>query len=116
MSTEFKDIESEALKAGKIWGLSCTDSFGMGLDLPDILLVIQWRSTCDMCTLWQCLGRAARDFKLFATGLFLVEPKRFDANIAKAEARAAKRAETSKKRKEVADAEEPPAKRAAVSA
>ncbi|KAJ7017638.1 hypothetical protein C8F04DRAFT_978925, partial [Mycena alexandri] len=29
MSTEFKDIESESLKTSKIWGLSCTDSFGM---------------------------------------------------------------------------------------
>jgi superfamily II DNA/RNA helicase len=29
MSSEFKDLESDGLKAGKIWGLSCTDSFGM---------------------------------------------------------------------------------------
>ncbi|KAF8214390.1 P-loop containing nucleoside triphosphate hydrolase protein, partial [Mycena galopus ATCC 62051] len=90
MSTEFKDVESDALKSGQIWGLCCTDSFGMGLDLPDVLLVIQWKSTCDMCTLWQRLGRAARALNLVAIGLFLVEPKRFDANIAKAEARAAK--------------------------
>ncbi|KAJ7908543.1 P-loop containing nucleoside triphosphate hydrolase protein [Mycena leptocephala] len=115
MSTEFKETESDALKTGKIWGLSCTDSFGMGLDLPDILLVIQWRSTCDMCTLWQRLGRAARALHLTAMGLFLVEPKRFDSNIEKAEARAAKRAETSKKRKQLSDAaEQPAAKRAAL--
>ncbi|KAJ7914658.1 hypothetical protein B0H13DRAFT_1557944, partial [Mycena leptocephala] len=49
-----------------------------GLDLPDIVLVIQWRSTCDMCTLCQRLGRAARALHLTAIGLFLVEPKRFD--------------------------------------
>ncbi|KAJ6533074.1 hypothetical protein B0H19DRAFT_965140, partial [Mycena capillaripes] len=86
-----------------------------GLDLPNILLVIQWRSTCDMCTLWQQLGRAARAFHLTAKGLFLVEPKRFDANIAKAEARAVKRAKTAKKRKQLSEAAEPPAhKRAAV--
>ncbi|KAJ6472221.1 P-loop containing nucleoside triphosphate hydrolase protein [Mycena vitilis] len=29
MSSEFKDLESDALKSGQIWGLSCTDSFGM---------------------------------------------------------------------------------------
>lgn len=46
-----------------------------------------------------------------------MEPKRFDANIAKAEARAVKRAEASKKRKGAADAgEESPAKRAAITA
>ncbi|KAJ6526893.1 hypothetical protein DFH09DRAFT_1328379 [Mycena vulgaris] len=49
------------------------------------------------------------------SNLFLVEPKRFDANIAKAEERALKRAETTKKRKlAAAEAEYPPAKRAAV--
>jgi hypothetical protein len=48
-------------------------------------------------------------------GLFLVEPKRLDANIAKAEARAAKKAEAGKKRKQLSDAaEQPAAKRAAV--
>lgn len=29
MSGPFKDIESDALKLGNIWGLFCTDSFGM---------------------------------------------------------------------------------------
>lgn len=68
-----------------------------------------------MCTLWQRLGRAARALHLTARGLFLVEPKRFDANIAKAEARTAKRAETVKKRKQLSDAaDQPAAKWAAV--
>ncbi|KAJ7078050.1 P-loop containing nucleoside triphosphate hydrolase protein [Mycena belliarum] len=124
MSPEFKVAESDSLKAGISWGLNCTDSFGMvrsaviiGLDLPDVLLVIQWRSTCDMCTLWQRIGRAARALRLTATGLFFVEPKRFDANIAKAEARAVKRSEASKKRKlAAAEAEHPPKKRAAIAA
>ncbi|KAF8196223.1 hypothetical protein K438DRAFT_1967940 [Mycena galopus ATCC 62051] len=104
MSPEFKDLESDGLKTGN------------GLDLPDILLVIQWQSTCNMCTLWQRLGRAARALHLTAMGLFLVEPKRFNTNIAKAEARATKRAEAGKKIKRLSNAEEQPAaKRAAVS-
>ncbi|KAJ6494591.1 P-loop containing nucleoside triphosphate hydrolase protein [Mycena vulgaris] len=115
MSTIFKETESDGLKTGKIWGLCCTDSFGMGLDLPDILLVIQWRSTYDTCTLWQRIGRAARALNLTADALFLVESKRFDANIAKAEARAVKRAEAVKKCKQPGDvAGQPPPKRAAV--
>ncbi|KAJ7254282.1 P-loop containing nucleoside triphosphate hydrolase protein [Mycena rebaudengoi] len=115
MSTEFKEDESGALKSGEIWGLCCTDSFGMGLNLADILLVIQWRSTCDMCSLWQRLGRAARALSLTAQGLFFVEPKRFDANIAKAEARALKRAEATKKRKHLVDSpDQPAAKRVAL--
>ncbi|KAK6984413.1 hypothetical protein R3P38DRAFT_2576035 [Favolaschia claudopus] len=68
-----------------------------------------------MCTLWQRLGRAARAFHLTAKALFLVEPKRFDVNIEKAEARAAKRAAAVKKRKHSSDhADQPPPKRAAV--
>jgi hypothetical protein len=48
-------------------------------------------------------------------GLFLVEPKQLDANIAKAEARTAKKAEAGKKRKLLSDAAEQAAtKRAAV--
>ncbi|KAJ7732218.1 P-loop containing nucleoside triphosphate hydrolase protein [Mycena maculata] len=117
MSPQLKVDESDSLKAGVTWGLNCTDSFGMGLDLPDVLLIEQWRSTCDTCTLWQRIGRAARALHLTAKALFLVEPKRFDANIAKAEERAAKRAETTKKRKlAAAESEHPPSKRAAVAA
>jgi ATP-dependent DNA helicase RecQ len=40
--------------------------------------VIQWRATCDLCTLWQRFGRAARDFEIEAIALFLVEPMYFD--------------------------------------
>jgi ATP-dependent DNA helicase RecQ len=68
-----------------------------------------------MCTLWQRLGRAARALHLTAIGLFFVEPKRFDANIARAEARAVKKSAASKKRKQTVDpAGQPAAKRAAV--
>ncbi|KAJ7836899.1 hypothetical protein B0H14DRAFT_3460445 [Mycena olivaceomarginata] len=58
---------------------------------------------------------AAPALHLTAIGLFLVEPKRLDANIAKAETRAAKKAEAGKKRKLLSNAaEQPAAKRAAV--
>lgn len=40
--------------------------------------MIQWRATCDLCTLWQRFGRAARDFGIEAIALFLVEPMYFD--------------------------------------
>ncbi|KAF7967710.1 hypothetical protein HWV62_33295 [Athelia sp. TMB] len=83
MSAEFRDVESLKLKEGDIWGLCCTDSFGMGVDLPDIELVIQWRASCDLCTLWQRFGRAARMQSMTGTALFLVESKYFDEAKAK---------------------------------
>ena len=48
------------------------------MDLPDITLIIQWKATCDLCTLWQRFGRAVRDMRLEGKALFLVEPKYFD--------------------------------------
>jgi superfamily II DNA/RNA helicase len=55
------------------------DQLTQGVDLPDVGLIIQWRATCDMCTLWQRFGRAARNHLLTANALFLVEAKHFDA-------------------------------------
>ncbi|CAK5275042.1 unnamed protein product [Mycena citricolor] len=102
MSSEFKVEEADSLKAGVTFGLACTDSFGMGLDLPDIALVIQWRATCDLCTLWQRFGRGARALGSTATALLLAEPKHFDENIKKARIAAEKRASARTKKRQPA--------------
>ncbi|KII90675.1 hypothetical protein PLICRDRAFT_697180 [Plicaturopsis crispa FD-325 SS-3] len=87
MSPTFRVDESEGLKQSQIWGLACTDSFGMGIDLSDIEVVIQWRATCDI-------------HLRVAIALFLVEPKYFDAQRAKKAERKAKKDEKGlKKRK-----------------
>ena len=80
MSAVYREDECEDLKAGRTWGLTTTDSFGMGLDLADVDLVIQWRVTCDLCTLWQRFGRAGRDQTRTATAVLFAETKYFDAN------------------------------------
>jgi superfamily II DNA/RNA helicase len=112
MSSQYCENESDKLKAGISWGLGATDSFGMvstltteetnltsdktqGLDLSNIMLVIQWRTTCDTCTFWQRIGRAARNPALQATALFFVESKHFDTSKEKAAARKEKAAEKS---------------------
>ncbi|KAF8976569.1 P-loop containing nucleoside triphosphate hydrolase protein, partial [Cyathus striatus] len=61
MSDEYKEDESQNLLEGHTWGMCTTDSFGMGMDLPDIGLVVQWRATCSLTTLWQRIGRAAHN-------------------------------------------------------
>ncbi|KAF8227606.1 hypothetical protein L208DRAFT_1295708 [Tricholoma matsutake] len=53
MSQSFQKDELEAMKSSEMWGLCATDVFGMGMDLPDVQLVIQWKVTCDLCTLRQ---------------------------------------------------------------
>ncbi|KAF8192846.1 P-loop containing nucleoside triphosphate hydrolase protein [Mycena galopus ATCC 62051] len=114
MSPEFRAEESDKFNEGVNYGLCCTDSFGMGIDLPNITLVIQWRASCDMCTLWQRFGRGARDPKCTAIALFLVEPMYFDETKEEKAARKAKREEKAKKkRKALGDlASQPLAKKA----
>ncbi|KAG2158700.1 uncharacterized protein EDB93DRAFT_1040376, partial [Suillus bovinus] len=58
-----------------------------GLDLRDIALVIQWKYTSSLCTLWQCLGRAAQDISTEVTGIYLVEPQYIDHQKEKTQAR-----------------------------
>lgn len=67
------------------------------MDVPDILLVIQWRATCKLAALWQRFGRAARDKQLTGTAILFAEKEHFDdERVAKA-ARRAKRTVTRKR-------------------
>ncbi|KAI6115258.1 hypothetical protein EV401DRAFT_1865422, partial [Pisolithus croceorrhizus] len=49
-----------------------------GMDVPDILLVIQWRATCKLAALWQRFGRAVRDRQLTGTAILFAEKDHFD--------------------------------------
>ena len=49
-----------------------------GIDVPDIKFVVQWKATCDLCTLWQRYGRAARAPDQEAIAILLVEKKDMD--------------------------------------
>ncbi|KAF9549257.1 hypothetical protein CPC08DRAFT_823451 [Agrocybe pediades] len=80
MSAEFREAEIKKLKDGEIWGMICTDAAGMGLDIPDIELVVQWRFVPSLCTLFQRLGRAARGPKTRGNAIYFVEAQYFDGN------------------------------------
>ncbi|EGO28375.1 hypothetical protein SERLADRAFT_434282 [Serpula lacrymans var. lacrymans S7.9] len=42
MSMAFKETKYLRLVDGSIWGLCTIDLFGLGMDIPDVMLVIQW--------------------------------------------------------------------------
>ncbi|KAG1793669.1 uncharacterized protein HD556DRAFT_1237700 [Suillus plorans] len=42
MTGEYKDTELTNLISGDTWGYCTTDSFRMGMDILDIMLIIQW--------------------------------------------------------------------------
>ncbi|KAF8835722.1 hypothetical protein BDN67DRAFT_912477, partial [Paxillus ammoniavirescens] len=71
MTMEFHIEAIEKLRWGEIWGICCTDAAGMGLDLRDITLIIQWGYTASLCTLMQRLGRGTRDPSVTAVGIYL---------------------------------------------
>ncbi|KAI9457456.1 P-loop containing nucleoside triphosphate hydrolase protein [Lactarius psammicola] len=87
MSVHFRTETIEKLCTNKIWGIFCTDAAGMGLDLRDIEIVIQWRYTQSLCMLWQRLGQAARDPSKEATGIYMVEPQYLDKHRMQADKR-----------------------------
>ncbi|KAI5999082.1 P-loop containing nucleoside triphosphate hydrolase protein, partial [Pisolithus albus] len=96
MSTTYKEDELRKLISSETWGLCTTTSFGMGMDVPDILMVIQWRASCNLSALWQHFGRAARDRQLAGTALLFAEKEYFNDKKAAKAARKARREETRK--------------------
>jgi hypothetical protein len=69
-----------------------------GMDIPDILVVCQWRATLpSISTIWQQFGRCVRDPTLQGIVYLLVEKEHFDAERKRAET-----AKDSKKRKRAA--------------
>lgn len=55
-----------------------------GLDIPDILIVVQWKTPDSLCTLMQRFGRGARDKSLAARAILIAEPRVFDDDVEKA--------------------------------
>ncbi|KAJ8689521.1 hypothetical protein PTI98_012419 [Pleurotus ostreatus] len=86
MTSAYRLDEYEAFKRGDLWGLCVTDAFGMGLDLPSISLVIQWKVNASLCAIWQRIGRAARGEGNTARAIIFVEKKCFDGNRQKKDA------------------------------
>ncbi|KAF8415905.1 hypothetical protein L210DRAFT_3313175, partial [Boletus edulis BED1] len=42
MTTTYKEKELKNLRSGETWGYCTMESFGMGMDISDIELVVQW--------------------------------------------------------------------------
>ncbi|KAL4068976.1 hypothetical protein J3A83DRAFT_4095417 [Scleroderma citrinum] len=56
MTSDYKQSEMKNLQDSETWGYCTTESFGMGMDISDIELVLQWCANCKLTTLWQQFG------------------------------------------------------------
>ncbi|KAG8680299.1 hypothetical protein FRC08_016401, partial [Ceratobasidium sp. 394] len=99
MSREHNQASLAGLRDGTVFGIVCTDVAGMGIDIPDVELVIQYQLPVSLSVLWQCLGRAARNALLRAIAIVLVEKKHFSDEKARIQQKAETRRVNARKRK-----------------
>ncbi|CAE6445209.1 unnamed protein product [Rhizoctonia solani] len=78
MNGHFNQRSMERLKAGDLYGVVCTDVAGMGIDIPDIDLVVQYQLSSKYCAVSQRFGRAGRDLTRKAKSVLIIEAKYFD--------------------------------------
>ncbi|KAL6408078.1 DNA helicase, ATP-dependent, RecQ type [Ilyonectria robusta] len=75
-----------------------TDAMGMGINNPDIRLVVQWKQPATLCSLWQRAGRAARGDEIRGEFIWFVEPRCIAASMPRNEFQGALRSGTSQSR------------------
>jgi hypothetical protein len=77
MSQKALDHNLQLLRNGICRIMVCTDAVGMGLDVPDIARVIQWRVPpfLSLSGWWQRAGRAARDQTFQGVAVIYYDPK-----------------------------------------
>ena len=63
LSPEKRNNTQEAFANGKIRILAATNAFGMGIDHPDVRLVVHYHMPANIDSLYQEMGRAGRDGK-----------------------------------------------------
>jgi ATP-dependent helicase YprA (DUF1998 family) len=76
MSQKALNRNLRALRDGTCRIMVCTDAVGMGLDVPDIERVVQWRvpGWLTVCGWWQRAGRAARHPDAAGAAIVYYEP------------------------------------------
>ncbi|KAK6984117.1 hypothetical protein R3P38DRAFT_2576560 [Favolaschia claudopus] len=82
MSREYRAHVMSLFKAGVIRVLVCTDAAGMGCDLPNIALVVQWKVPQTVSAWIQRAGRAARRQGMLGLAVMLAEKAAFEVNPA----------------------------------
>ncbi|KAF8218135.1 P-loop containing nucleoside triphosphate hydrolase protein, partial [Mycena galopus ATCC 62051] len=78
MSLEYRAHVMKLFKAGVIRVLVCTDAAGMGCDIPDVELVVQWKVPQNLSSWVQRAGRAARGPGTSGMAVMLVEKSAFE--------------------------------------
>ncbi|KAF4613504.1 hypothetical protein D9613_007563 [Agrocybe pediades] len=82
-SPEYREELMCLFKAGIVRVLICTDAAGMGCNISNIDVVVQWKLPTCVSSFVQRAGRAARDPGRTGIAVLLVEKSAFEADISK---------------------------------
>ncbi|KZV63276.1 P-loop containing nucleoside triphosphate hydrolase protein [Peniophora sp. CONT] len=86
LSSEYRDEAMRYFREGKIRIMICTDAAGMGCNIPDIDVVVQWKLPGKLSSFVQRAGRAARGPGRIGLAVLLVEPSAFTVDVFAAQA------------------------------
>ncbi|TFY77268.1 hypothetical protein EWM64_g6747 [Hericium alpestre] len=78
---KYREEAMRLFREGSICILVCTDAAGMGCNIPDIDLVVQWKLPAKLSSFIQRAGRAARDPSWQGLAVLLVEPAAYSVLI-----------------------------------
>ncbi|KAJ6617238.1 P-loop containing nucleoside triphosphate hydrolase protein [Mycena sp. CBHHK59/15] len=82
LSKEYRRKAMTMFKEGAIRILVCTDAAGMGCNIPDIDVVVQWKLPASMSLFVQRAGRAARARGRTGLAILLIEPSAYGIDLA----------------------------------
>ncbi|KAJ7367234.1 P-loop containing nucleoside triphosphate hydrolase protein [Mycena albidolilacea] len=88
LSKEYRKKAMTQFKDGHVRILVCTDAAGMGCNIPDIDVVVQWKLPASMSIFVQRPGRAARAHGSRGVAILLVEPSVYSVDLAEGIAKA----------------------------
>lgn len=83
ISHEKRSYNLDNFISGRCRVLICTEACGMGIDIPDIQRVIQWKTppTLNLSTLWQRFGRCARKSDVQGVAILMVSSSQVVTNL-----------------------------------
>ncbi|KAI5891065.1 P-loop containing nucleoside triphosphate hydrolase protein [Schizophyllum commune H4-8] len=81
LSPDYRDEAMQLFKQGNVRVLVCTDAAGMGCNIPDIEVVVQWKLPGKLSNFVQRAGRAARDPDIRGLAVLLVEPSAYNVDL-----------------------------------
>ncbi|KIJ59408.1 hypothetical protein HYDPIDRAFT_43999 [Hydnomerulius pinastri MD-312] len=81
LTHEYRQKAMEDFREGLIRILVCTDAAGMGCNIPDIDMVVQWKLPDKLSSFVQRAGRAARGSGKTGVAVLLVEPTAYSVKL-----------------------------------